>query len=398
MITKFGTLYAGHVDLGDTGISGTPVNDRSLTNERLVSVFDKATAIAELMDRTGYDTFWLAEHHFQREGYECIPNILMLAVHLALKTKNIKIGCGFNITPMWHPLRLAEDYATADVLTEGRVVFGIGRGYHTREVETFGMPLIDQDANRELFEEQVDIIFKAFNESSFSHKGPNYTIPPDVEYRGYDLEEITLVPRPLTLPVECYQPIVSGSERALDFMVKHGIKGLIGGGAAAGGASSPAVAGWRAALARGGRETEPGTDLIIGVSFHIADTEKEAIEQARPYFQENMKMFGPLHMVRGLDDSQIDALGDPIRAPGAGLPTLEEAVEAGGWLCGPAELVTEKLMALQERCPGLEEVNAGSVIGTPQSVITEQLQRFAEDVMPHFKTGSTSKSEADTTA
>ena len=181
-------------------------------------------------------------------------------------------------------------------------------------------------------------------------------------------------------------------------MVKHGIKGLIGGGAAAGGASSPAVEGWRAALARGGREAEPGTDLIIGVSFHIADTEKEAIEQARPYFQENMKMFGPLHMVRGLDDSQIDALGDPIRAPGAGLPTLEDAVEAGGWLCGPAELVTEKLMALQERCPGLEEVNAGSVIGTPQSVITEQLQRFAEDVMPHFKTGSTSKSEADATA
>ncbi len=148
MITKFGTLYAGHVDMGEIGISGTPVNDRSLSNERLVSVFDKATAIAELMDRTGYDTFWLAEHHFQREGYEVIPNVLMLALHLAQKTKNIKIGCGFNITTMWHPLRLAEDYATADVLTNGRVVFGVGRGYHTREVETFGNPLIDQDANR----------------------------------------------------------------------------------------------------------------------------------------------------------------------------------------------------------------------------------------------------------
>lgn len=388
MITKFGTLYAGHVDMGETGMRGTPVNDRSLSNERLVSVFDKATAIAELMDRTGFDTFWLAEHHFQREGYECIPNILMLAVHLAQKTKNIKFGCGFNITPMWHPLRLAEDYATADVLTGGRVIFGIGRGYHTREVETFDAPLIDQDANRELFEEQVEIIFKAFNEPSFSHRGKYYTIPADVEYRGYDLSEITLVPRPLTLPVECYQPIVSGSERALDFMVKHGVKGLIGGGAAAGGASSPAVEGWRAALARGGRETEPGTDLVIGVNFHIADSEKEAIEQARPYFEENMKMFGPLHMVRGLDDAQKDALGDPVRAPDAGLPTLEDAVEAGGWLCGPADLVTEKLMQLQERCPGLEEVNAGSVIGTPQTVMLEQLQRFAEDVMPHFKSGT----------
>src|SRR6266480_2406465 len=117
MITRFGSLFAGHVDLDDHGLDATPVNARWLPDERLLTAFDKATRIAKLMDRTGYDTFWLAEHHFQREGYECIPNILMLAVHLAHITKNIKIGCGFNIVPMWHPLRLAEDYATADILT-----------------------------------------------------------------------------------------------------------------------------------------------------------------------------------------------------------------------------------------------------------------------------------------
>jgi alkanesulfonate monooxygenase SsuD/methylene tetrahydromethanopterin reductase-like flavin-dependent oxidoreductase (luciferase family) len=60
----------------------------------------------------GYDTFWMAEHHFQHEGYECIPTVLMMAVHLAQVTQRIRIGCGFNITPMWHPLRLAEDFAT----------------------------------------------------------------------------------------------------------------------------------------------------------------------------------------------------------------------------------------------------------------------------------------------
>jgi alkanesulfonate monooxygenase SsuD/methylene tetrahydromethanopterin reductase-like flavin-dependent oxidoreductase (luciferase family) len=58
----------------------------------------------------GYDTFWMAEHHFQPEGTELIPNLLM-AMHLCGVTKNINIGCGFNIVPMWHPLRLAEDYA-----------------------------------------------------------------------------------------------------------------------------------------------------------------------------------------------------------------------------------------------------------------------------------------------
>ena len=214
MITKFGYLYAGHVDLDDLGFAGTPVNDRWLPDEALASAFDKASDIARVMDKTGFDTMWLAEHHFQREGYECIPNILMLAVHLAHLTERIDFGCGFNVTPMWHPLRLAEDFATADILTGGRVVFGVGRGYHTREVEVFGAPMLDTDANRELFEEQVEVIMAALKERSFSHHGRHYDIPPRVPYRGYELEEITLVPKPLRRPLECWQPIVSASPGA----------------------------------------------------------------------------------------------------------------------------------------------------------------------------------------
>src|SRR2546430_885008 len=127
MIKKFGSLFAGHVDLDNEGLEGTPVNDRWLPDEYLATVFPKAEAIARVMDRTGYDIYWLAEHHFQREGYECIPNVLMLALHLCHVTKNIRIGCGFNIAPMWHPIRMAEDYATVDWLTNGRVVFGVRR-------------------------------------------------------------------------------------------------------------------------------------------------------------------------------------------------------------------------------------------------------------------------------
>src|SRR5436190_442660 len=234
MITKFMTVYAGHIDIPDHGQDATPANERRYDNDQLASVFDKTEAIAKVMDEYGYDTLWLAEHHFQHEGYECLPNILMLAVHLAHLTKTLRIGCGFNIAPMWHPLRLAEDYATADILTKGRTVFGVGRGYHSREVETFGNPIIDQEANRELFEEQVEIVFKAFNNESFSHEGKHYTIPARVPYRGYDLKELTLVPRPVTLPVECWQPIVSASRRGIEFMVRHGIKGLVGGWDAAG--------------------------------------------------------------------------------------------------------------------------------------------------------------------
>ena len=227
MITRFSTLYVGHIELERCGLDGTPADERRYPNQRLAEAFDTAAALAQTADTLGYETLWLAEHHFQHEGFECIPSIPMLAVDLAHRTRRVKIGCAFNVVPTWHPLRLAEDYAVADILTNGRVVFGVGRGYHSREVETFGNPMLDAEANRELFEEQVEVILKAFREESFSHRGKRYTIPPDVPYRGYALKEITLVPRPLRRPVEVWQPIVSGGARGLEFMARHGIKGII---------------------------------------------------------------------------------------------------------------------------------------------------------------------------
>lgn len=387
MITRFGSLYAGHVDLDNIGFEGTPVNERWLSDEHLATVFDKAEAIATTLDRLGYDTFWAAEHRFQREGYECIPNLLMLFVHLAHLTKHIKFGCGFNVGPMWHPLRLAEDFATADRLTNGRVIFGVGRGYHSRECEVLGAPstAIDDEGNRELFEDQVEILIKAFHQRAFSHHSKFYNIPPSIPYRGYTLAEISLVPRPKNLPVAIWQPIVSAGQRAMDFMAKHGMKGIIGGGAAAGGATDRVMRAWQEALARVGRDTVLGTDLTIGYTFHIAETEEKAIKEARPFFEENMKMFAPLGFVRGLTPDQIEAIADPRRARSAGLPTLEQAVQAGSWLCGPPELLIDKIKDLQSRYPGLEEINVGAVIGTPQKVILEQLEIFAHEVMPAFK-------------
>ena len=384
MITKFDSLYAGHVDMENVGYAGTAVNDRCFDNDHLVTAYDKATNIAKTMDRLGYDTFWMAEHHFQPEGYECIPNLLMIAIHLAHLTDNLKIGCGFNIAPMWHPLRLAEDYATADILTNGRVIFGVGRGYHTREVDTFGSPLLDQEANRNLFEEQVDIIFRSFNEESFSHQGEYYTIPPEVPYRGYTLKEITLVPRPVNLPVECWQPIQSATPRGLDFMAKHGIKGVIGGGVAEGGAMHRVIEAYRDANAHRGRDLMLGENLSIGFHFYIANTQEEAIEAAAGYYEENLKMFGPLRLVRALSDEQIDAMSDPSRAPTADLPRIEDAVSTGGFLAGPPEVIIGQLKKLEAAYPGLDRVGVSHPVGTPEAVILEQLERFAEEVMPEF--------------
>ena len=385
MITKFDSLFAGHIDMDNVGYSGIAVNDRLFGNDSLSGVFDKTSKIAKTMNAGGFNTFWMAEHHFQPEGYECLPNVLMLAVHLSHLTSNIKLGCGFNIAPMWHPLRLAEDYATADILTGGRTVFGVGRGYHTREVESFGSPLLDQPANRNLFEEQVDIMFKAFHNESFSHKGENYVIPPEVEYRGYDLKEITLVPRPVNTPVECWQPIQSATPRGMDFMAKHGISGIIGGGSSEGGAMVNAMNAFRDAYQRVGTELELGEKLSIGFHYHIADTKEKAMAEVAGYYEENLKMFGPLRLVRALSEEQIEIMGDPLLAPTADLPKVEDAVAAGGVLAGPPDLIIEQLKELENLYPGLDRVSVSHPMGTPETVITEQLQQFSEEVMPAFK-------------
>ena len=383
MIKRFSSLYAGHIDLGDMGQDATPANERRYSNEQLVTIFEKTEAIAKCMDELGYHTLWFAEHHFQHEGYEVIPNIPMLAVHLAHITKTLRYGCGFNITPMWHPLRLAEDFAVADILTNGRITFGVGRGYHTREVETLGGPLLDKEANRDIFEEQVDILFKAFHEESFSHKGKYYTLPPEVPYRGYQLKELSLVPRPVNTPVECWQPVVSAQDRGLDFMMKHGIKGIIGGGSAL--MADKSIHAFQAAHKRAGIDAKLGENLCLGLSFHLAPTREQAIEEARPFYEEHAKMFGPLGFLGPLKDSQIEALGRRGGIAESGIPTLEDACENGAWYCGPPEGFVEFLQEIGEKYPGVEDVNVQSAMGTPQTIMIEQLEWFARDVMSKVK-------------
>ncbi len=383
MITKFVTVYPGHVDLPDMGQDATPANERRLSSEHLASVFEKTEAVAKTMDALGWDTLWLAEHHFQREGYEAVPNLLMMAVYLAQKTKRLKIGCGFNITPMWHPLRLAEDFAIADILTQGRTVFGVGRGYHTREVETFGAPLLDQNANRELFEEQVEIIFKAFDNDSFAHKGKHYTLPPPVPYRGYELKELTLVPRPIHRPVECWQPIVSASPRGLDFMVRHGIKGAVGGGAAT--MAEGPIHAYRDAATRAGQQLELGENLTIGIFFHLAKTREQAVREITPWYKEYVKMFAPLGFVPGLTPTQIEAVAHRGGWSTADVPTVEHYMKVGSWYAGTADGLVAHLKQIEARFPGLRHINLSTSLCTPKSVMLEQFQWVAEEVMPAFR-------------
>src|SRR6266516_2500093 len=377
MITKFDSSYYGTADMEELGYTGKPINDRYYPQAQFAKALRKVVAYAKCMDERGFNTFWMAEHHFQPEGTELIPNILMMAMHLVNVTTNLKIGCGFNIVPMWHPLRLAEDYAMADILTGGRIIFGIGRGYHTREVETFGAPMLDNAANMELFEEQMEVIFKAFSEESFSHQGKHYTLPPRVPYRGYELREISLVPRPIHRPVEIWQPVASG--RSIDFMAKHGIKGML----ALNGEklTDRIMHQYQELCAKYGRQVQLGQDICLGLGFCIDETQQKAIERVRPYHDERYKWFATFGFVRYTDEQ-----GRPWGTPGAParLPSLRDGVTQKAWLIGPPASIIESLKQWEAEYPGLDQVMLHWAEGMPREEFKEQLRWFAREVMPAF--------------
>ena len=377
MIKRFSVLYVGHIEVENVGRDGTPADARCYPNERLVEGMAMAEEVAHVMDDLGYSTLWMAEHHFQREGYEVIPNLILLGTYLATQTRQLKYGCAFNVTPMWHPVRIAEDYAMADYLTHGRIVMGVVRGYHTREVESLGGALLDTEANAALFREQMDIIFKCFNEERWSHKGRFYTIPADVDYRGYHLTDVTMVPRPVNRPVEIWQAIASG--KSIPFMVQHGIKGMVTMNGES--ITRQVFNQFRDEGAKIGRTLSLGEDLAWGAGLYLADSVQEGIDRVRPYHDERYKWFAPFGFVRYADEN-----GRPWGTPGAptGVPTIEEGVRQKAWLVGPASAVIDRLSQLESEYPGLEDVVLHWPEGMPANEWISQLRMFAREVMPAF--------------
>ncbi|MBI2204352.1 MAG: LLM class flavin-dependent oxidoreductase [Candidatus Rokubacteria bacterium] len=377
MITKFSALFVGQIELDNIGLGGTPADERRYSNERCAEVYWTARDVAQAMDELGYYCLWTAEHHFQREGYEVLPNLVQLGLWLATQTRHLKFGCAFNVLPMWHPIRIAEDYAMADIVTGGRVIMGIGRGYHTREVETFGAPLLDQAANRELFEEQYDVMMKCFNEESFSHRGKYYTIPADVDYRGYRLRDLTCVPRPIHRPVEIWMPIASG--KSIDWMAQKNLKAMVTLNGET--ITEQMLTQYRDACARHGRQKQLGEDVCWGVGLYLADSQAEGVRRLEPSHDERYKWFAPFGFVRYADE-QGRVWGTP-GAP-ARIPTLAEGVRQKAWLVGRPEDVIEEIRAVEAKYPGLDQMMIHWAEGLSPKEFKEQLTWFAREVMPAF--------------
>ena len=109
---KVGAFFFGGVEMDDAGGGPPHPMDRRFTNDQMwKATLDYVNSAIEA-DRLGFESFWTTEHHFQYEGYEVIPNGLLISAWIAAQTKRIKLGAMFNVVPQWNPLRLAEDFAT----------------------------------------------------------------------------------------------------------------------------------------------------------------------------------------------------------------------------------------------------------------------------------------------
>ncbi|MGH8013080.1 MAG: LLM class flavin-dependent oxidoreductase [Candidatus Binataceae bacterium] len=181
---EIGVFQNGASDLPTVVTSdGVVVNDGNLSEVHESSQRTVVNQIRQgiLADRLGFNYFFMTEHHFQPEGAEFSPNPLLAQTAVAAHTRRIRLGQAANILPWWHPVRIAEQAAMLDVISGGRLEFGIGRGYQPREAEVFGWPfstIQDQERNRAFYQEAYDIIIKSWTEPSFSYHGQFYTIPP----------------------------------------------------------------------------------------------------------------------------------------------------------------------------------------------------------------------------
>lgn len=155
-------------------------------------------------EQLGFHTVWLAEHHFS--NYGAVPSPLHFAITIAERTKQVRIGTAVLVLPFYNAVRMAEDIALVDILTGGRLVVGVGRGYQKYEFERFGLSV---DDSRSLFNENMEVLRRAFTEPSFSFKGQHY-----------NLKETSLQVRPLQQP---HPPIwvAAASPESITWTVEH---------------------------------------------------------------------------------------------------------------------------------------------------------------------------------
>jgi probable F420-dependent oxidoreductase len=152
--------------------------------ERLPQRIDEVCAEAQLAEQVGFDAILVGEHHQHRDGF--LPSPLIVSTAVAARTQKIRIGTGILLLPLYHPVHVAEDAATLDIISNGRLILGVGMGYQTGDFEAFGVPP-SQRVSR--LEEGIDIIRACWTQDTFSYDG-----------KRFRLDNVAVYPKPVQLP------------------------------------------------------------------------------------------------------------------------------------------------------------------------------------------------------
>ncbi|HWI26781.1 MAG TPA: LLM class flavin-dependent oxidoreductase [Stellaceae bacterium] len=318
-------------------------------------------------ERWGLDAMWLAELHFAPER-SVLSAPLMVGSAIAARTRRMKIGTAVQVLPLCHPLRLAEEAATLDQISEGRLIFGVGRSGFPRTYEAYGVPY---EESRERFAETLEIVRRAWTEPSFSHQG---------KFFRYD--KVALVPKPWQKP---HPPIRIAATSADTFATIGTLGHAIFVAARLGTLSelAPLVRSYREAYRTAGHAGSG--EVYLRVPVYVAETARQARDEPEASIMRLLRTVGAL-------------IGDSAKHAGA--RAVEQRAERGQHLqtvtyeealrdkviVGTPEMVVERLQQLRAEL-GLDgilaELNPGSLI--PHERVMNALQLLCQKVMPAFK-------------
>ncbi|MCB1739453.1 MAG: LLM class flavin-dependent oxidoreductase [Gammaproteobacteria bacterium] len=330
-------------------------------NIPLQTVYARALQRIEIMDKTGYDAVWLAEHHFT--DYSVCPSVHLMGMHVAAKTRSLRIGTAVSLAALYHPLRLAEEVAMLDVLSDGRVNWGAGRGFDPQEFKTFGVPL---PQSKERFREAVDIVLAAWTRERLDWRSEQWCF-----------EDVEVLPKPLQQP---HPPmwVAAGSPDAVQWAGEQGYSVMLGPHG-----DFQQVATHRnnfLATLQANGHSSANREIPMARLIAVAATDREAEQVARrgagwivaTYKNESKGTANPVKTVEV--DGRRQSL-DPIDR------YLQDVA-----IWGSPERVLDTLYRLEE------EMHLGYLMCAPLS--HESFLMFTEQVMPRFQSRRRAGAEA----
>ena len=332
----------------------------------------------EEVDKLGYDGLGFNEHHCSPYGLMNSPNLM--AASAAQRTKRVKLLIYGNLLPLHEPLRLAEELAMLDCLSNGRLISGFARGI-PREYQVHNVPLPDSRAR---FEEAFDIVTKVWTEEVFSYQG-----------KFWSYKDVSLWPRPVQQPrPDIWTPIVSSKE-SIEFAARNDIR--ITPGLAPGGLQDDIIRYYAKCLTDNGRKITP-EHLSVGVTAYVADSKEQAIKECGPYvlyFNRTLFSHGNFSETARQRETGYSTANstDYVRAENLRaaefnrgdfrdmtMADIEKMADRLPW--GTAPEVAEKIIRLAEHTgAGTVQVNFNRG-AMPQEMFIEQIRRFARDVLP----------------